>query len=55
MLKIHKIVLFFLVINTMAAQNLPYVHSHNDYSQDVPFWNAFSAGANSIEVDVFKG
>ncbi|WP_235841604.1 alkaline phosphatase [Confluentibacter sediminis] len=53
MSKIHKIVLFFLVINTMAAQNLPYVHSHNDYSQAVPFWNAFSAGANSIEVDVF--
>ncbi len=53
MSKVHKIVLFFLVINTMAAQNSPYVHSHNDYSQAVPFWNAFSAGANSIEVDVF--
>ncbi len=28
------------------------VHSHNDYEQEVPFWTAFSAGANSIEVDL---
>ncbi|RAI84395.1 alkaline phosphatase [Algoriphagus yeomjeoni] len=28
------------------------LHSHNDYLQTVPFWTAFSAGANSIEVDV---
>jgi alkaline phosphatase len=28
------------------------VHSHNDYLQPVPFWDAFSAGCASIEVDV---
>lgn len=28
------------------------VHSHNDYLQPVPFWDAFSAGCTSIEVDV---
>ena len=27
-------------------------HSHNDYLQPVPFWDAFSAGCASIEVDV---
>lgn len=29
------------------------VHSHNDYEQNVPFWKALSAGASSIEADVF--
>ncbi|MHA7128958.1 alkaline phosphatase [Algoriphagus namhaensis] len=28
------------------------VHSHNDYLRNVPFWEAFGAGAASIEVDV---
>lgn len=28
------------------------VHSHNDYLQSVPFWDAYSAGCASIEVDV---
>lgn len=53
MLKVYKVFLFFLLANTIVAQNISYVHSHNDYSQAVPFWNAFSAGATSIEVDVF--
>lgn len=53
MLKVYKVFLFFLFANTIVAQNISYVHSHNDYSQAVPFWNAFSAGATSIEVDVF--
>lgn len=37
-------------LHRIAAQN---VHSHNDYEQSVPFWNAYSSGANSIEVDIF--
>lgn len=28
------------------------LHSHNDYQRNVPFWEAFGAGAASIEVDV---
>ncbi|UBM59034.1 alkaline phosphatase [Marinilongibacter aquaticus] len=28
------------------------VHSHNDYEHTVPFWEAFSAGCQSIEADV---
>ncbi|UOY07199.1 alkaline phosphatase [Muricauda sp. SCSIO 64092] len=29
------------------------VHSHNDYQQEFPFWNAYVNGAASIEVDIF--
>jgi alkaline phosphatase len=29
------------------------VHSHNDYLKAIPFWDAYSAGASSIEVDLF--
>lgn len=28
------------------------IHSHNDYLRDIPFWEAASANAMSIEVDV---
>ena len=27
-------------------------HSHNDYDRNVPFWNAYSQGMNSIEIDL---
>ncbi|MCJ7466451.1 MAG: hypothetical protein MUO53_07130 [Maribacter sp.] len=29
------------------------IHSHNDYQQKIPFWNAYEAGARSIEVDIY--
>lgn len=29
------------------------IHSHNDYLQKIPFWHAFSAGAQSVEVDIY--
>ncbi|WP_242157802.1 alkaline phosphatase [Aestuariivivens sediminis] len=29
------------------------IHSHNDYHQTVPFWNAYSNGLHSIEVDIY--
>lgn len=29
------------------------IHSHNDYDRDVPFYEAYSLGAASIEADVF--
>ena len=28
------------------------LHSHNDYDRNVPFWNAYSQGAASIEIDL---
>ncbi len=43
-----------LLVNFLVAQNRDFrIHSHNDYLQDVPFWKALSAGASSIEADVF--
>ncbi|MFI2743241.1 alkaline phosphatase [Zhouia sp. PK063] len=40
-------------ISAICTAQHPIIHSHNDYEQSVPFWNAFSAGLHSIEVDVF--
>ncbi|MEM1338667.1 MAG: alkaline phosphatase [Bacteroidota bacterium] len=34
-------------------ENVYKVHSHNDYQQEFPFWNAYINGAASIEVDIF--
>lgn len=48
---------FFLLflglgLDLLQAQSNFKLHSHNDYLQTVPFWDAFSAGCASIEVDV---
>jgi alkaline phosphatase len=47
--------ILFLVLATtsLAAQTNYRVHSHNDYLQDIPFWYAYSNGAESMEVDLF--
>ena len=37
----------------MAAQRPVMVHSHNDYRQSRPFWNAYTHHAASIEADVY--
>lgn len=37
----------------LTAQALPPIHAHNDYYHDLPFWYAYSNGAQSIEVDVW--
>ena len=56
-MKLFKNFLFFACVLASFggyAQNKAAfaVHSHNDYLQPVPFWDAFSAGCASIEVDV---
>lgn len=50
--KLHVCIVFLqcLVFTTIAAQE---IHSHNDYWQNIPFWKALSAGARSIEVDIY--
>jgi alkaline phosphatase len=47
-----KILFLYLMVKSTCifAQK---VHSHNDYLQKKPFWTAYQAGAESIEVDVF--
>ncbi len=40
--------------HTKKPKEIAYkVHSHNDYQQEFPFWNAYISGAASIEVDIF--
>ena len=46
---------FLVLFQWMAAQNSYQIgiHSHNDYQQIKPFWNAYENGLNSIEIDVY--
>ncbi|WP_419213972.1 alkaline phosphatase [Maribacter sp. X9] len=45
---------YFFLLGLCAGISQNYkVHSHNDYKQNIPFWKAFSAEVQSIEVDVF--
>lgn len=41
----------FLSGEAFSQENFK-IHSHNDYLRNEPFWEAFRAGAASIEVDV---
>ena len=45
-------VAFWIFPSLVFAQQDFRLHSHNDYLRNVPFWEAFGAGAASIEVDV---
>lgn len=58
LLKKTGIFLMLAVFSQNHAQNyLRYhvnnAHSHNDYLQKIPFWEAYYAGFGSIEADVF--
>ncbi|WP_198661729.1 alkaline phosphatase [Lewinella sp. IMCC34183] len=50
----HHLLFFLLpaLCVSLPAQETYRVHSHNDYLREVPFWQAYSAGAASIEVDL---
>lgn len=49
-LHLTTLLLVGIFSNQVSGQK---IHSHNDYEQDVPFWNAFSSGLASYEVDIF--
>ncbi|WP_437371787.1 alkaline phosphatase [Maribacter litoralis] len=51
-LKLPMACLLFINMFVAVAQDYK-VHSHNDYKQNIPFWKAFGAEVQSIEVDVF--
>ena len=38
---------------TASAQAPVLIHSHNDYTRNVPFWQAYAQNVYSIEADVF--
>ena len=46
-----------LISQILFAQHRHYspsiIHAHNDYEQPIPFWQAYHAGAGSIETDIF--
>ncbi|HET8736211.1 MAG TPA: alkaline phosphatase, partial [Pricia sp.] len=53
MKKLLLLLLFFTNLSLAQKENGYRVHSHNDYLQKVPFWEALAAGSSSIEADVF--
>ncbi|MDT8887457.1 hypothetical protein [Aquirufa regiilacus] len=49
-----KLLLFLLISSPIFGQNLlTKAHAHNDYEHERPFYEAFSLGFGSIEVDVY--
>lgn len=55
-MKMRSVVLTFICLLlsiTLQAQQRVLVHSHNDYRQRVPFYQAYSQQVYSIEADVF--
>ncbi|MDI1324883.1 MAG: alkaline phosphatase [Algoriphagus sp.] len=51
LIQLFLAVIIFLSQEAFGQQDFN-LHSHNDYLRNVPFWEAFGAGAASIEVDV---
>lgn len=52
----HKILLLlilFVVSQTLFSQKSVLIHSHNDYLQTVPFYQAYAQKLDSYEADVF--
>ncbi len=49
---ILSVALLFVVWATNGQDKTVKIHSHNDYQQQTPFWNAYSNGLQSIEVDL---
>lgn len=47
-----SLVLFPII--TAAQSTSVAIHAHNDYEKELPFYSAFSAGVQSIEIDVFS-
>jgi alkaline phosphatase len=52
-INIFRLALLLVVFSVSVCIAQPMSHSHNDYLQSVPFWNAYGAGSNSVEADVF--
>lgn len=53
MKKISLFILFLFFFGTANALRAQIIHSHNDYNQAIPFWEAYANGATSIEADIF--
>ncbi|HJV78462.1 MAG TPA: alkaline phosphatase [Paludibacter sp.] len=53
--RIFYLSIFCLIVSSgrLSAQNEILIHSHNDYHQTVPFYEAYGQMADSYEADVF--
>ena len=52
-LRILCCILLLTTTQIFAQQHAYKIHSHNDYKQELPFWEAYNCGLNSIEADVY--
>ena len=50
--KVITCVLCVFCLSLTAQNKKTRFHSHNDYNQNIPFWNAYSQKMNSIEIDL---
>lgn len=50
---IFLLVFAFAVAAQPAYPSVANAHSHNDYEQELPFWQALRAGFGSVEADIF--
>ncbi len=57
MIKPYYILSFIFLVSSVFVlgqeKNQFKIHSHNDYHQTIPFWNAYGNGLESIEADIF--
>jgi alkaline phosphatase len=51
--KVAILCLLFSLTNLLQAQPPVFIHSHNDYHQTVPFYQAYAQMLDSYEADVF--
>ncbi len=51
---IFIVLLNLLLATSINSQTRVLIHSHNDYRQSVPFYQAYSQGVYSIEADIFS-
>ncbi|MEG1672084.1 MAG: alkaline phosphatase [Alistipes sp.] len=52
-IKIWLLLAALCICSTVVAQRPILIHSHNDYAQQVPFYQAYAQQVYSIEADVF--
>jgi alkaline phosphatase len=52
-IQITILMLFSAMLSAMAQYSTLNAHSHNDYSNDIPFWLAYCNHFGSVEADIF--
>lgn len=50
---LRNLFLFVCLTCTSSCYSQPVIHSHNDYTHALPFWDAYNNNAGDIEADVY--